>query len=215
MPRALIFVNGELPDFGATRTLIQPGDVILAADGGARHAQALGLTPETILGDFDSLTQAELEVFSALGVRLLRFPIAKDETDLELALNHACQAGYNPILIIGANGGRLDQALGNLSLLGNPAYRNLDLRLDDGQTEVFLITSQALIHGAAGETLSLIPWGNPAEGVSTEGLVFPLNQETLLPYRTRGLSNQMLTETAKVSLKHGQLLCVHIRKNSL
>lgn len=212
MSRALIFVNGELRDLGATRLLFQPEDVIIAADGGARHALALGLIPEAILGDFDSLTEAELKVFADMGVHLLRFPAAKDETDLELALAHACKAGHNPIILVGANGGRLDQTLGNLSLLTDPAYSAFDIRSDDGQTEAFFISSQASLHGKAGDLVSLIPWGSPAEGVSTDGLVYPLHKETLLPYRTRSISNQMLAENAKVSLKRGLLLCVHIRK---
>lgn len=212
MPRALIFVNGELLDSGAARAIVKPEDVIIAADGGARHALALGIIPNAIIGDFDSLSEAEVRVFSDMGVHTLRFPTSKDETDLELALAHAVRAGHRPIIIIGANGGRLDQALGNITLLSDPEFIDSDVRIDDGVTEAFFITAKASIHGKAGDTVSLLPWGNPVEGVSTDGLVYPLVKETLLPYRTRSISNQMLAETAKVSLKRGLLLCVHIRK---
>jgi thiamine pyrophosphokinase len=212
MSRALVFVNGELRDPGAARILVQPDDVIIAADGGARHALALGVIPTAIIGDFDSLSEAEVRVFSDMGVHLLRFPPSKNETDLELALAHAVRAGHRPIIIIGAYGGRLDQAIGNISLLSNLEFIGADVRIDDGITETFFITAQTSIHGKAGDTVSLIPWGNPVEGVSTDGLVYPLNRETLLPQRTRGISNQMLAETAKVSLQRGMLLCVHIRK---
>jgi thiamine pyrophosphokinase len=213
MSRALIFANGELRDSGAARAIVEPEDVIIAADGGARHALELGVIPNAIIGDFDSLSEAEVRVFSDMGVHLLRFPTSKDETDLELALAHAVRAGHRPIVVIGAYGGRLDQAIGNISLLSNPEFIDSDVRIDDGITEAFFITAKGSIHGKAGDTVSLIPWGNSAEGVSTDGLVYPLNKETLLPYRTRGISNQMLAETARVSLKRGLLLCVHIRKN--
>jgi len=213
MSRALIFVNGELRNPGAACALVQPGDAIIAVDGGARHALALGITPNVLIGDFDSLSEAEVRVFSDTGVHILRFPPAKDETDLELALAHAVRAGYRPIIIIGANGGRLDQAIGNISLLSAPEFIHSDVRLDDGVTEAFFITASSFIQGTTGDTVSLLPWGNSVEGVSTEGLVYPLNKETLLPQRTRGISNQMLAETAKVSLKSGLILCIHIRKN--
>jgi thiamine pyrophosphokinase len=213
MPRALIFVNGELHNSGAARAIIQPEDVVIAADGGARHALALGLIPNTIIGDFDSLSDAELRVFSDMGAHILRFPAAKAETDLELALAYAVRAGHSPIIIIGANGGRLDQELGNISLLSDSELIRFDVRIDDGITEAFFITTKVTICGKPGDTISLLPWGSPVEGVSTDGLVYPLNWETLLPYHTRGLSNQMLAETAKVSIKRGLLLCVHIRKN--
>ena len=86
------------------------------------------------------------------------------------------------------------------------------MRLDDGVTEAFCITGKATLYGQPGETVSLIPWGLPAEGVTTDGLVYPLNKATLLPYRARGISNQMLADTAKISVKRGALLCVHQRK---
>ena len=213
MSRALIFVNGVIQNPGAARGIVQPEDVIIAADGGARHALELCVIPSTIVGDFDSLSDAEVRAFSDQGVHILRFPTVKDETDLELALIHAVRAGYRPIIIIGANGGRLDQVLGNISLLSDPEFDDSDVRIDDGVTEAFFITAKSSIYGKAGDTVSLIPWGNPVEGVSTEGLVYPLNKETLLPYRTRSISNQMLAEIAEVSLEHGLLLCVHIRKN--
>ncbi|MCX6066714.1 MAG: hypothetical protein NT121_13305 [Chloroflexi bacterium] len=111
------------------------------------------------------------------------------------------------------SGQRLDQALANISLLSGPETSYVDVRIDDGVTEAFFVTTKAVIHGKPGDTVSFLAWGGPAEGVVCEGLAYLLHQETLLPYRTRSVSNQMLAEIAKVSLKHGLLLCVHIRKN--
>jgi thiamine pyrophosphokinase len=212
MPRALIFVNGELADPGAARGIIQPDDVLIAADGGARHALALGVIPTVIIGDLDSLSEAEVRVFTEMGVHILRYPHGKDETDLELAMQHAMKSGYRPINIVAALGGRLDQLIGNLSLLADPESIDADVRVDDGLTEAFFITTKATVHGKPGDTVSLLPWGMPAEGVTTDGLVYPLNKETLLPYRTRGISNQLLADTARISIKRGTLLCVHNRK---
>ena len=210
--RAIIFVNGELPDLGAARALIQPDDVLIATDGGARHALELGLIPKAIIGDLDSLSEAEVRVFTDMGVHILSYPRNKDETDLELALAHALKAGYGPIYLVAALGGRLDQMIGNLSLLADPECIQADVRIDDGLTEAFFITSRATIHGHQSETVSLIAWGAPAEGVTTDGLVYPLHEETLLPQRTRGISNQMIANSAKVSLKRGILLCIHHHK---
>ena len=212
MPRAIIFVNGELPDLGAARSILQTDDVLIATDGGARHALKLGAIPSVIIGDLDSLSQEEVRVFTDMNIHILSYPPEKDETDLELALDHALKSGYRPIIIVAGFGGRLDQILGNLSLLMAPEAVGADVRLDDGITEVLCVTDKATIHGQSGETVSLIPWGIPAEGVTTDGLVYPLNRATLLPYRTRGISNQMLANTAKISVKRGALLCVHQRK---
>lgn len=187
---------------------------MIAADGGARHILAFGILPSIIIGDLDSLTADEVSNFVNLGVRILRFPTAKDETDLELALSYALKAGYTPIIIFGAFGGRLDQILGNLAMLANPNALLADIRLEDGLTEAFFIKNQALIHGSPGDTVSFIPWGGQVDGVSTNGLAYPLINETLFPYRTRSISNQMLVQTAAVRLVNGLLLCIHIRVSS-
>ncbi len=212
MSRAIIFVNSPLENPGAARACVQPDDVIIAADGGARIALSLGLIPKAILGDLDSLTEAEIKVFEDMGVHILRYPAAKNETDLELALNHAIQAGYSPIVIIGGYGGRVDQSIANLALLSAPDAIQAGTRFDDGVTEAYYISGSGVVHGQPGDTVSLIPWGVPAEGVLTDGLAYPLSRETLRPYRARGISNQMLGETATVRLKRGLLLCIHQRK---
>ena len=211
MPRALIFANGDFIHPDLIRSMIRSDDVVIAADGGARHALTAGVVPSVIIGDMDSLTDAELSDFSNLHVSLLRFPPEKDETDLELALLYALNAGYKPVIIFGAFGGRLDQILGNIAMLSNPDVSQVDVRLEDGLTEAFFVTGKAEIQGAPGDTVSFIPWGNPVEGVSTNGLLYSLNQETLLPHRTRSISNQMLARSASINLSSGLLLCIHIR----
>jgi len=213
MSRALIFANGDFSNPGVTRSIVRSDDVIIAADAGARHALAIGVIPSVIIGDLDSLTEAEVHDFADMEVSILRFPRAKNETDLELALLHALRAGHSPIVIVGAFGGRLDQTIGNIALISNPDAGQVDIRLDDGITEAFFVSGKAQIQGAAGDTVSFIPWGSPVKGVSTDCLAYPLNNDTLFPYSTRSISNQMLAETASVSLKSGLLLCIHIRKN--
>ncbi len=212
MSRALIFVNSPLDNPGAARALAQPEDIIIAADGCARIALSLGIIPTAILGDLDSLTQAEIKVFEDMGVHILRFPTTKDETDLELALNHALQAEYHPIIIVGGYGGRVDQSIANLALLSAPDAIQAGACFDDGITQAWFISGTGIIHGQPGDLVSLLPWGVPAEGILTDGLSYPLNRETLRPHRTRGISNQMLGETATVRIKRGLLLCIHQRK---
>ncbi len=121
------------------------------------------------------------------------------------------RAGHAKSLVIGALGGRLDQTLGNLSLLSDPRLSTYDIRLDDGVEEAFFTRSRCEIRGRPGEIVSLIPWGAEVTGISTEGLRWPLQSETLFPDRTRGISNEMLGETASISVEAGLLLVVHRR----
>jgi thiamine pyrophosphokinase len=211
MARLIIFANGILPDLESARQLIQPGDSLYAADGGTRHALALGLLPSVVIGDLDSLTPDDRQRLEAGGARIQQYPRDKDKTDLELALEAAIQTGQNEIRIVGGLGGRLDQTLGNLSLVNDPRLSKHDIRFDDGVEEAFFTRSRCEIRGRPAEVVSLIPWGVEATGVYTEGLRWPLHGETLSPDKTRGISNELLGDTASVIVGAGLLLIVHRR----
>ena len=211
MRRAVIFANGLVPEFDPIRGLIQADDIFIAADGGTRHALALGLAPSIIIGDLDSLTADQKRQATEKGARLIPYPANKNQTDLELAVDYAIEQGFQKILIIGALGGRFDQSLSNAFLLADPRLAELDIRLDDGLEEVFLIRDQAEVWGAPGDIVSLIPFGGPAYGVTTENLRWPLRGEILFPEKTRGVSNELLGERATVSLSSGLLVAVHRR----
>ncbi|MGA2490184.1 MAG: thiamine diphosphokinase [Anaerolineales bacterium] len=211
MARLIIFANGLLPSLASARHLIQPGDVFYAADGGTQHVLALGLIPSVVIGDLDSLTPEERQYLDVKGVDIRQYSRDKDQTDLELALDHAIQAGYREILVVGALGGRLDQTLGNLALLSDHRLSTCDIRLDDGVEEAFFTRGRCEIRGRPGDIVSLLPWGGDVTGICTEGLRWPLRSETLISARTRGISNEMSHERASIMLKSGLLLVIHHR----
>ena len=211
MPRILIFANGVLPDPPKARSLVKPDDFIICADGGTRYALDLGLDPGLVIGDFDSLGPEESEKAERAGAQIIRYPHDKNETDLELALYHALELTPSSIIIIAALGNRLDQTLGNVALLSDSRLGELDVRLDDGVEEAFFCRSKSQLSGVAGDIVSLVPWGGSVKGVRTEGLKWPLNNETLYPEKTRGISNELLGNSATVKLSSGLLLIVHRR----
>jgi thiamine pyrophosphokinase len=215
MTRLIIFANGIVPELESARRLIRAGDVLMAADGGTRHVLALGLFPSIVMGDLDSLTQDDRRRLDEKGVEIQQYSRDKAETDLELAFHYACTGGYREILVVGALGGRLDQILGNLSLLTNPEFSTLDVRFDDGVEEAFFTRSRCEVHGKPGDIVSLIPWSGEVSGVCTEGLHWPLHDESLFPDKTRGISNEMARETAAISQKSGLLLVIHHRQGSV
>lgn len=208
MTRILIFANGDLPNPETVRGLIQPEDFILCADGGTRHALALGLTPNLIIGDLDSTT-FNLQPLIEKGTRVQKFSTDKNETDLELAIAHALKMNPSEVVIVGALGGRLDQTLGNIALLSNPQLATCNIRLNDGVEEIFLCRDQASVKGRSGDIVSLIPWGGEVTGVLTQNLKWPLSNETLHPHKTRGISNEMLDKEASIKINSGLLLVVH------
>jgi thiamine pyrophosphokinase len=200
----VIVANGSPEPFD-----VASADQIIAADGGARHALAWGYVPDVVIGDFDSLDEEGQRALKAAGTRFIRHPDRKDETDLELALRHAASLNPRQITILGAWGDRPDHTLANILLIAHPSFAGLDLRLVAHQQEIRLIHREILLEGCFGDLVSLIPIGGDAIGVSTEGLEYPLRDETLHLGASRGISNVMTAEQARIRLREGLLLCLH------
>lgn len=221
-PRTIIFANGLLTDPAAARAAIGPGDRLIAADGGLHHMQALGLRrPDVLIGDLDSIEPAEAEAVRAAGGRVERFPVRKDQTDLELAVHLARAEGAaagssgGDILIFGALGGRWDQTLANLLLLAHPEFRDARLRLVDGAQQIYLVQRRAVIEGQPGDTVSLISLQGDARGVTTEGLEYPLRGGTLPFGSTLGISNVLVGRQGSVAVEEGLVACIVIGQPKL
>lgn len=213
MNRILVFANGELPDIEKARAILRDDDYLICADGGTRHASALDLKPALVIGDLDSADSATLRSLQADGVPVERHPRDKDETDLELAINKAVELAPKEILILAALGGRLDQTLANIALLTDVRLSTFNVRLDDGVEEILFCRDQVQVKGRSGDIVSLLPWGGAVTGVQTENLKWRLNDETLHPEKTRGISNEMTDETATVKIQAGLLLVIHRRQS--
>jgi thiamine pyrophosphokinase len=209
--RAVIFVNGNLPDLEAARKILLLGDVFYAADAGASHLLRLGQMPEMVIGDLDSLPETEKIRLNSAGVRMVRYPQDKDLTDLELTINKVLEEGYRKLLIVAALGGRLDMTISNLNLLSRPDLQDIDVRIDDGIEEIQFVRGKAIIQGRVGDTVSLMPWGGVVEGVTTKGLRWPLKNARLELFETRTVSNEMIVEQVEIRVGSGALMCIHHR----
>ena len=213
--RAVLFANGEMPDLSRILAMLKADDYLVAVDGGLQHLHNLKKTPHLLIGDLDSVSADEVSQAEAQGVEIRRFKIDKDETDLELALATAAEKGFDEILLVAALGGRLDQTLANLYLLMVPELAKARVTIESGREEIFIIRDHVEIHGTPGDIVSLIPLVGETKGVETRSLKYPLRKETLLPERTRGISNVMLTDLAGVTIESGCLLCIHTRTKNM
>jgi thiamine pyrophosphokinase len=207
--RAVIFVNGEVRDYAALAGWLRPGDYLIGADGGTRHALALGLRPDAVVGDLDSLEPQTVADLAAQGVEIERYPVAKDQTDLELAIERGLAAGADEILLLGALGGRLDQTLANLLILAQRQWP-VPLRLAEGEqlAQVLRGGECLTLHAAPGATVSAIPLSTVVTGITYTGLAYPLVDATLAIGSTRGVSNVVAAAPATITIKEGVLLVV-------
>lgn len=210
--RTIIIANGEVPEGAFERYPVRDGDWLIAADGGARVCLGLGLLPELVIGDFDSLSNDEQDRLRQENVQFIQHPARKDYTDLELALQHAVEGGAAEILVFGALGDRWDQSLANVLLAGLAEWEGVRIWLLHGEQRMTCLRGgeELELEGRRGDIVSLLPIGGDAVGVATQGLEYPLDDERLHFGATRGVSNRMLGQNATVSLGDGKLIVVMI-----
>jgi len=218
---ALVVADGDVP-VRAELDAAWPGwDAgvadIVAADGGLARARTLGLRPDVLVGDLDSLAPALLAGVEAEGIPVKRARTDKDESDAELALLEAMARGATRITVLGAFGGpRLDHALANLWLLAHPALAPAAVILLDAGSRAFLVQAPGAggeavtraLPGPDGATITLLPFGGDVVGITTRGLAYPLRDEPLTVGPARGLSNVRTSADAAVTVRAGRLLVV-------
>lgn len=202
--RAVIFGGGcyntNLSEY------IKPDDFIVCADSGYDHALRFGYKPHLVIGDMDSISSS-IEP----GTEVITVPVQKDETDSMLCVDILAQRGYDQILFFGALGGRADHSFANICLLMHATKKSVDLKIIHENSIMFVTDKKAELCGNKGDLLSLFPVGGMAQGITTQGLFYPLCGETLYPDATRGTSNEFVDEKATVSLSSGYLLVIHTK----
>jgi len=211
---SIIFANGDLHP-SENNLLIDENDLVIAADGGSRHCQQLGIFPDILIGDMDSTKPDVILAWEGIGVKVIRHPTTKDQTDLELALLYAQANGATKIIVYGAIGGRLDMTLGNLTLLVHPAISAL-VKLVYGKEEVRLLREGELLTlpGSTGDIISLVPLNPGGALVTAKGLEFPLEKELLQFGLTKGISNRFTKNQANIYLESGLLAVIHNPQDS-
>jgi thiamine pyrophosphokinase len=214
--RAIIFANGIFKDPEKARSEINSEDLLIAADGGTLHCLEIGLIPDVVIGDLDSLPKPQWDELKDQDTQFILHPRDKDKTDLELALSYAVEKGAQEIIFLGLTGGRLDQYLANLLLLSRTEWNNARLAVWSGMDKAFLLHSNdhIQIEGQAGDVVSLIPLTPMVSEVTTQGLKWPLKAADLQFGNTLSISNEILQSPVQVQIGEGCLFVVHRGENN-
>ena len=185
---------------------INSTDYLLAADGGLRHLQDLGLTPHGIIGDFDSL--------GYIPQNAQVFPVEKDDTDSMLAVRKGLEMGYRRFVLYGAlDGDRLDHTVANLQVLGFLCDHGATGYLAGLTHTVTAVKDGILSYPPTAQgTLSLFCLGEDARGVTLSGLKYPLENGSLTSHFPLGVSNRFMGKAATVRVEKGCLLAISENK---
>lgn len=214
--QALIVTGGSIEDAFVLKFLKQnPCDLIIAADSGMEFFYRNGLVPNEIVGDFDSVTAGILEFFRENNpqIKIRKFQPEKDETDTELALRTAINAGCKKIWLLGAIGTRLDHVLGNIHLLGMAMEQDCECIMLDSCNRIRMLQHgmKILREEQYGEYISLFPFTPTVKGLTLRGFKYPLEKYELQCYHSLGVSNEISQDEAEISFEEGILLMVESR----
>jgi thiamine pyrophosphokinase len=209
MERAIVFINGQLKgEASFYHQFITSEDFIACADGGANYTYQLGLLPDLIVGDLDSLTEDRITYYKNQGVKFDRYPVEKDKTDTQLLLEQLIKTGYQEIIVFAALGNRLDHALGNIYLLEELARPEVAVKFISPEEQIELITEERIVKGEEGKKLSLLPLTREVTGVKLTGVKYELQDGSFHRGDTLGMSNVVTANKAKIKLETGKLLMI-------
>ncbi|NLK76768.1 MAG: thiamine diphosphokinase [Clostridiales bacterium] len=211
--QALIVTGGSIEDTFALKFLKEnPCDLTIAADSGMEFFYRNGLVPDEIVGDFDSVKSGVLEFFKENNpnIKIRKFQPEKDETDTELAIRTAIDAGCKKIWLLGATGTRIDHVLGNIHLLGMAMERDCECIMLDSCNRIRMLNQGMTIRREEqyGDYISLFPFTPTVKGLTLRGFKYPLEKYELQCYHSLGVSNEISEEKAEISFEEGILLMV-------
>ena len=210
--KAVLFAGAAITDYSFCEKHLQDADCIICCDGGMHHAKALGITPDYIVGDFDSVRPEVLEEYRNMGISIRQFPTHKNETDMQLGMLLALELGATELVLIGGIGDRFDHTLANAHLLLYLLKKGVRGILVNEKNRVELIDKEVTLHGQAGDLVSTIPLSMLVEGVTLEGLEYPLvDYDLALDDKLVAVSNVMTGTEAKVKIRKGYLFVMQTR----
>lgn len=206
-----IVLNGSVDDYEATKKIIEREsyDYIIGADGGCNHLNNMGILPNYVIGDLDSIDKALINEYESQNIVFKKYPTHKDETDSELCVYLARELKADKIDFIGSLGKRIDHTLANIGFMYSIYQMGIEPRILTSEEEIFILHNEKkIIRGKKGDTISILALRDDAIGVTLEKLEYPLDKSKVKYLSPLGISNVMLDDECVVSIEEGYLLVI-------
>ncbi|WP_027364579.1 thiamine diphosphokinase [Desulfotruncus alcoholivorax] len=212
--RCVIITGGSAGEASWLAEIIKPEDRVICVDGGASYAAGIGIVPDMIVGDMDSIDRELLENFRKLGTVIKEYPVDKDDTDTALALAEALAGKPDEIIILGALGTRFDHSLANVHLLAAAGEQGVRARIVNEYNDISLVYpgERALVEGEAGALFSLLPLTAEVSGINVTGAKWPLRDAVFAIGNPYGISNRLAADRAEITINSGLLLLIKINE---
>lgn len=209
MRRAVLMLSGAVENYVYTKSLISPDDFIVCADGGYRHLKIMDITPDVWIGDNDSCCMNKEEQAVLENVcEIIRLNPIKDATDGEAACDYICKGGFDDVLILGFYGTRFDHVLCNVFLLKKFADCGIKAAAANETNIIYFACGHNEFECGNYKYVSVIPLSSSIENVSNSGLYYSLDNEALLRYSSRGVSNEPVADKFSIDIGSGDALII-------
>jgi thiamine pyrophosphokinase len=205
---ALIICGGTLEDYSHFEKVFSEDMFVICADSGANHLRRMNIVPDVLLGDFDSIRSQDFEYFKSIGTNIIKFPVEKDKTDSEIAVDFALQNGFRDLVILAATGSRLDHTLSNVFLLKKIMDRGATGRICNENNVIYLIKDSIKLKREEKCKITLLSLTEKVTGVTTKGLYYNLQDAVIEMGSSFGVSNEFVEDYAEVFIRNGNLLVI-------
>jgi len=204
---AVIIAGGEIRDYRYSKAIVSKADYVICADSGLNHAKKMKISPDVIVGDFDSICLHNVGK-NYKKTKIKKYPKEKNNSDTELAIRYALKQGCEKVIILGALGKRIDHSMANIFSAGLFAGKVI---LIDEFTELKVVEKKFSLEGEKGETVSLLPYFSRVRGLRGSGFKYSINGINLKA-NSRGLSNELIANKAQGKMESGKLLLIKVKK---
>lgn len=207
--KVILFAGAKIEDYGFCREYLEDADAVICCDAGLVHTKALGIDPDYIVGDFDSVPAEILSYYKGKNIPIRQFPARKNETDMELGILLALELGATDLVLFGGIGDRFDHTLANAHYLLSLLKKGVRARLVDEKNCVEVIDSHLTLEGKVGDLVSTLPLSMEVKGITLRGFSYPLTDATLtLDGDYIAVSNVLAEERAAIDVKEGYLFVI-------
>jgi len=210
--RCIIFANGEYGELGAYEGIFRDSDTILCADGGANYTFQLGIKPDCIIGDLDSIQPEVREYYETKAVMFKKFPPRKDFTDIQLALDLAIEWNADEIIMLGAMGKRLDHTLANLYSGIDLVRKGIKISHYSPDCRVYIINQELIIEGWPGDIVSVLALTDEVQGATEVGFEYSLTSSIMENSKPYAVSNVLAGDRGVIGIQSGILAVFHYFK---
>ncbi len=207
--KCLILANGDYGELDLYKKMLANFDLTLCADGGANYAYSLGIVPDYVVGDMDSIDEEVRSYYLEKSVIFKKFPRQKDFTDTQLVLSVAEELGVSDITFFGSMGSRIDHTLSNLYSCINLAENNKKISHYNPRCTVYVVADKLDLMGNIGEIISVLALTDMVTGLSEKGVEYPLDNVILEKTNPYAISNALAQEKAQITLTSGVIAVIH------